>query len=78
MSNRRARRAWAAARRRHLKPGKLYHVEIQHADGCMIYSPAKVCTCNATRVLRDDRGRLLARVEGAGEYDPFELTEGAR
>lgn len=78
MSNRRARRAWAAARRRHLKPGKLLQIEYQHDPACMIYSRERVCTCSPHRVLRDDRGRLLARVEGAGEYDPLEFAEGGR
>jgi hypothetical protein len=75
MNNRMARRAWAAARRKHIKRGRLYHAEIQHDATCMIFSPARVCTCNPTRILKDDRGRILARVEGAGEYDPFELVE---
>ncbi|WP_296762635.1 DUF3102 domain-containing protein [Sediminimonas sp.] len=36
----------------------------------------RLCNCNPDRVLRDDRGRVLARVEGAGFYDPLELVEG--
>jgi hypothetical protein len=78
MSNRRARRAWAAARRRHIKRGHVYQVEIQHDPDCLIYGPAKVCTCDPVRILKDDAGRVLARIEGAGEYDPLELAGGAR
>jgi hypothetical protein len=74
-SNRQARRAWAAARKKHIKRGHVYIAEIQHDPCCMIYSTARVCTCNAIRVLKDDRGRVLARVEGAGFYDPLELVE---
>ncbi len=76
-TKRQARRAWAAARRKHIKRGNLYHVEIQHDPGCAIYTPAEVCNCDPVRVLKDDRGHVLARVEGAGFYDPLELAEGA-
>ena len=74
MSNRKARRAWAAAQRRHIRRGAVYHIEFQHDPDCLIYSPARVCTCDAVRVLKDDEGRVLATVEGAGPYDPLELT----
>jgi starvation-inducible outer membrane lipoprotein len=71
--NRQARRAWAAARKKHIQRGNVYHVEIQHDADCLIYSTERTCTCNPDRVLKDDRGRVLARVEGAGFYDPMEL-----
>ena len=77
MNNRKARRAWAAAQRRHIRRGNVYIAEIQHDPDCLIYSPARVCTCDATRVLRDDEGRVLATVEGAGTFDPLELLGGA-
>ena len=77
-SNRQARRAWAAARRKHIKRGNLYHVEIQHDPGCAIYTPDRLCNCDPHRVLKDDVGRVLVRVEGAGFYDPLELAESAR
>ncbi|MEX1234400.1 MAG: hypothetical protein WEB56_05375 [Roseovarius sp.] len=76
-SNRQARRAWAAARRKHIKRGNLYHVEFQHDAGCAIYTAAQVCNCDPVRVLKDERHRTLARVEGGGAYDPLELAEGA-
>jgi hypothetical protein len=75
--NRQARRAWAAARRKHIKRGHVYQIDIEHDPDCMIYSPERVCTCNPNRVLMDDQRRVLARVEGAGFYDPLEMTEGA-
>ncbi|QYX55509.1 hypothetical protein K1T73_10385 [Roseovarius sp. SCSIO 43702] len=76
-SKRQARRAWAAAQRKHIKRGKLFRVEFQHDPGCAIYTRERICTCDPHRVLKDDRGRTLARVEGAGEYDPLELMGGA-
>jgi hypothetical protein len=78
MNNRKARRAWAAARRQHIRRGHIYHIEFQHDPGCLIYSPARVCTCDATRVLKDADGRTLATVEGAGPYDPLEFLEVAQ
>ena len=75
MSNRKARRAWAAARRKHIRRGRVLHVEIAHEPNCLIYSAARICTCIPDRTLRDDTGRVLARVEGAGEYDPMEFAE---
>jgi len=72
-SNRKARRAWAAARRKHLKRGRVYLVDFEHDQDCLIYSQARVCTCNCHRVLKDDEGRVLARVGGAGSYDPLEM-----
>lgn len=77
-SNRKARRAWAAARRQHIKRGHVYICEIQHDADCAIYSPIRLCNCDPVRVLKDDAGRVLARVEGAGFYDPLEFAEGAR
>ena len=74
-SNRRARRAWAAARRKHMNRGRVLIVEFRHEADCMIYSPARVCTCCADRVLKDDEGRVLAHVEDVGPYDPMELME---
>nr|WP_309502350.1 hypothetical protein [uncultured Roseovarius sp.] len=76
-SKRQARRAWAAAQRKHIKRGNLYHVEIQHDPQCAIYSRERLCTCDPDRVLKDDRGRTLARITGAGEYDPLEMVGGA-
>ncbi len=73
--NRQARRAWAAARRKHIKRGNLYHVEFRHDHSCAIYTPTRLCNCNPDRVLKDDEGRVLARVEGAGPYDPLEMAE---
>lgn len=72
-SKRQARREWAAAQRKHIKRGNLYHVELQHDPGCVIYTRERLCTCDPHRVLKNDRGRVLARVEGAGEFDPLEL-----
>ena len=77
-SKRQARRAWAAARRKHIKRGNLYHAEFQHDPGCAIYTPARLCNCDPVRVLKDEAGRVLARVEGAGEYDPLEFAEGVQ
>lgn len=76
--NRKARRAWGAARRKHFKPGRVCIVEIQHDEWCAIYSRARVCNCDPVRVLKDERGRVLARVAGAGFFDPLEFAEGAQ
>ena len=76
--NRKARRAWSAAQRKHMKPGRVCIAEIQHDEWCAIYSRARVCNCDPVRVLKDDRGRILARVAGAGFFDPLELAGGAR
>ncbi|MBC7132087.1 MAG: hypothetical protein H5U16_03150 [Roseovarius sp.] len=77
-SKRQARRAWAAARRKHIKGGNLYHIEIRHDPACAIYTPERLCNCDPVRVLKDDGGRVLAHVAGAGFYDPLELAEGAQ
>ncbi|MCM2561354.1 hypothetical protein M8756_00100 [Lutimaribacter sp. EGI FJ00015] len=77
-SKRQARRAWAAARRKHIKRGHVYHVQFHHDPACAIYSQERICCCNPDRILMDDRGRVLARVQGAGFYDPLELVEGAQ
>ena len=77
-SNRQARRAWAAACKKHIKRGNLYHVEFQHDPGCAIYTRERLCNCDPHRVLKDDAGRVLARVEGGGPYDPLEFTGGAQ
>ncbi|MEM6277626.1 MAG: hypothetical protein AAF714_11835 [Pseudomonadota bacterium] len=74
-TSRRARRAWAAARRRHMKPGRIVIAEFQHDPDCAIYTPARLCNCNPHRVLKDETGRILARVEGVGHFDPTELLE---
>lgn len=71
--NRQARRAWAAARKRHIKRGKVYHVEIQHDADCPIYGPHRLCNCDPLRVLKDATGRTLASIAGAGFYDPLEF-----
>ena len=73
--NRKARRAWATARRKHIKRGKAYFIDFEHDQDCMIYSPERTCTCNPHRALMDDTRRVLARVEGAGFFDPMELVE---
>lgn len=72
MTNRQARRAWAAARRKHMKRGNVYIAEFQHDDRCAIYSRARICNCNPVRVLKDDMGRVLASVENGGPYDPLD------
>ena len=72
MNTRAARRAWAAARRKHIKRGDVFRVEFHHDPDCLIYSPARTCTCNPHRVLCDADGRVLARVEGGGPYDPLD------
>lgn len=72
--NRQARRAWAAACRKNLQRGKLLQAEIQHDEGCAIYSPARLCNCDPIRILKDDKGRVVARVEGAGFFDPLEFS----
>ena len=74
-SSRQARRAWAAARRQHIKRGRVCHLEFAHEPDCAIYTPERLCSCNPDRILRDDTGRVLARVEGAGAFDPLELLE---
>lgn len=76
--NRRARRAWAAARKKHIKRGKVYHVEFHHDKACMIYSAERVCTCSPNRVLRDENFRVLAEVDNAGFYDPLEMMGGGQ
>lgn len=72
-----AQRAWSDALKKHVRKGQAYHLEIRHDEDCMIYSPARVCSCNPDRVLLDVDGNTLAMVEGAGSYDPLELM-GAR
>ncbi len=74
-SNRSARRAWASAIKRHVTRGKVFHVEIHHDDHCGIYTAARLCNCDPDRVLKDDNGRTLAAVTGAGFYDPLEFVE---
>lgn len=72
--NRKARRAWAAAQRKFVRRGNLYLAEIEHDFDCGIYTPERTCTCNPNRILKDHNGRVLARVENAGFYDPFEFA----
>lgn len=66
--------AWAAACRKHIRPGNFYHVEFQHDAWCAIYTRERTCNCDCDRVLIDEAGRELARVEGAGFYDPLEFV----
>ena len=70
--NRNARCKWKAAIRKHVKRSRLYYYEVQHDEWCGIYTSARLCNCDPVRVLKDDTGRVLARVEGAGFYDPLE------
>ena len=70
-----ARRAWLAARRRHIRPGCLVLLEVQHDDWCTIYGPSRICTCDPIRVLMDDSLQVLARAEGLGPYDLLEHLE---
>jgi hypothetical protein len=72
--SRTARRAWAAALKKHARRGTVCIAEIQHDPACGIYTPERVCNCDPIRVLKDRNGRRLVRVEGAGFYDPLELT----
>jgi len=51
------------------------HVWYQHDDWCGIYAADALCHCNPHRILTDNQGRVLARVEGAGFYDPLEFSE---
>ena len=74
-SIRTARRAWSAVMRKHIRRGRIYMVEFRHDPDCLIYSSARVCTCNPDRVLKNDQGKTLATVAGAGPYDPLEVTE---
>lgn len=69
---RRARRAWAAARRKHANRVGLFEIEIQHDDWCPSLVSGGPCMCNPVRVLKDGKGRILARVEGAGSYNTAE------
>lgn len=71
--SRAARRAWEVARRRHIRRGRVIVAEFQHDPDCLVYAPARVCTCDPVRVLKDAEGRELARVEGLGPFDPLEL-----
>ncbi|MFD0982816.1 hypothetical protein [Tropicimonas aquimaris] len=73
MNTRHQRRKWRAACRRLIKRGNLYHYEVQHDPWCGIYE-GHPCHCDPVRVLRDDSGRALARIEGAGFYDPMEMV----
>lgn len=77
-SNRKARRAWAAALRKHVRPGAVLHVEFRHDPDCAIYTQTRLCSCDPDRVLKDHSGRTLAHVEGAGPYSPFEMVEGVQ
>jgi hypothetical protein len=67
-----SRRAWLAERRRHIRPGCIVLLEVQHDTWCTIYGPARICTCAPIRVLKDERLQELARAEGLGPYDPLE------
>jgi hypothetical protein len=72
--NRAARRAWASALKRHAKSGGVFHVDIRHEPGCGIYTAARLCNCSPDHVVKDDKGRVLAAVAGAGFYDPLEFA----
>ncbi|MCE8539804.1 hypothetical protein KBY27_20270 [Ruegeria pomeroyi] len=74
-STRKARRAWAAIVRKHIRPGHVVHLEVRHDDWCGIYTQERTCNCSPDRVLKDDKGHVLARVRGAGFYDPMEHLE---
>ncbi len=75
MNSRKARRAWTAARRRHIRCGHGNRVRFTPDPDCLTYSPARVCTCDAVQALHDEGSQVLATVEGAGPYDPLELLE---
>lgn len=77
MNARKARRAWATALAKHCKPGTLVHIEFQHDPWCGVYLPERYCTCSPTRVLLDDKGGTLAKVDGGGPYDPLEFLGGS-
>lgn len=72
--NRHARRAWASALKRNVRPGAVLFVEIRHDADCGIYTPACACTCSPDRVLKNHTGRVLAEVAGAGFFDPLEFA----
>lgn len=74
-STRKARRAWAAVVRKVIRQGKVFIQEIQHDDWCGIYMQERTCNCSPDRVLKDDKGHVLARVKGVGFYDPMEHLE---
>jgi hypothetical protein len=78
MSARKPCRAWAAARRKHIRPGRAVIIDFEHDPNCLIYSAARVCTCDPIRVILDENGKELARVESAGPFDPLELLEVTR
>ena len=73
-NNRSARRAWAAAIKRHVKRGSVFHVEIQHDGICGIYA-GHSCNCDPDHVLKDDKGRVLAAITGVGCYNSLEFAE---
>ncbi|MGD1886877.1 MAG: hypothetical protein ACFB01_07115 [Cohaesibacteraceae bacterium] len=70
-----ARRAWSAARRKHIKRGEVYRIEIRHDPDCLIYTSARICTCNPDRAILTLEGTELACVKNAGPYDPLEMLE---
>lgn len=69
---------WLAALRKHMGPGRLLQVYWQHDHDCSIFTEARLCDCDPTRILKDKRGRTLARVDGAGFFDPFEVIGAAQ
>lgn len=71
-----ARRAWIAARQKHMKPGTFCFIDIKHDDFCLMYTSMRVCNCNPTRILKDENGKILACVENMGPYHPIEFLEG--
>lgn len=78
MTSRKARRAWNAAIRKHVRRGHVYNIEFRHDHDCLIYSTTRVCTCSPDRVLMSDEGTTLATVRGAGPFDPLELMGAAQ
>lgn len=71
--SRNSRRAWAAAQKKYMRTGALTHLQIEHDDFFELLAGGRLCTCNPTRVLKDDVGRILAVVENAGSYSPLEF-----
>jgi len=69
--SRSARRAWKAAKAKHMKRGSVTLINICHDDWCGIYKNHP-CNCSPVRIICNKNGKELARVDGAGFYDPIE------
>lgn len=68
-ARRKARRAWKAALRKHVKPGRIVYVRLEHDGSCaLISADCTICTCTPDRIVADEKGRELARVKGVGFY----------